>query len=214
MKLHTIPTRLGDERIDALDSLVDIYEYDTVYFQAEDVLGEYTDMFQNPQRVIDPVLNRRKDVGDTSLTKRHQFTYPFTAVALHMEILCNADAYQDADVIEYLIEFIRQTTVQIYKSKQPVTEQYPFILFPSATGIICKFGPADVQAYVSNGMNSIMDYQKFPEPIAFGVGQEFKVRLFHNQNSAILTGPAPTAETSYWYAIRAVLKGNKTREIQ
>lgn len=212
-ELHTIPTKLGDQRIDGLDLIRGIYEWDTVWYDSTATLPQEVNMFIVPQG-MPGTWGINKDIGHTSLTKAGKWTYPFTAYAIHFEAFFYTALYEERDPTNYILHLLRNGTLQVIKSGQPVTEPLPLLMFPSCCGILPHIGAGGTQtAWVSNGRNMIYDYQKFPEPIAWGVGQRVQVKLKFNQNNGALAGAIP-GETGQGLKIRVVFRGNRTRQPQ
>lgn len=187
-----VAQNIGPPRIDAIDPHPGIFHKDTYRWAGGAAVPQEFDMFNIPQGQIGGGYARNKDIGETTLLAEHVFPYATTINAIMVEVYSTPGLYAALLTPEYIMECIRNMTIEIFKAGQVVFGEFPIKRLPSSNGLMPKMmGGGTQYTYVSNGMVGVNDYQELPSPISFLDGETIDVKIRRNPNNAVLAAVSP-----------------------
>jgi len=211
--IPTIKTQLGDVRPDLIDVQTNVFEWDTYRWEKSTTLPTEWTMFDVPINGIGSGFAVAKDIGETSLRQSKVFRNMFAINAIHIEYYMTANAYQTKNCVEYLLNLIKDTTIEIKRGATIVMPEKHVSMFGSANGLSPKIIPTDM-TYVTNGWVDVNNYLVLPQAISFFRGETIEVKMRRNQNNAVLAAASPGDQGTGFYYVKVVFRGTRSRNPQ
>lgn len=212
-EVPTIQTQLGDVRPDLIDIQHNVFEWDTYRWEKSTTLPTEWTMFDVPANAVGSGFAVAKDIGETSLLQSKVFRDVFAISAIHIEYYMTAAGYENKDCVEYLMNLMKDTTIEINRGVLNVLPESHVSQFGSANGLTPKFIPTDA-TYVTNGWVDVNNYLVLPQAISFLKGEVIEVKMRRNQNNTVLAAASPGELGSGYYYVKVYFRGTRGRQPQ